>query len=39
MSRRQPGMFQPATLEQRGTAVPFTTPSLSLSRVRPDDPA
>lgn len=35
--RRQPSIFQPATLEQRGAAVPFTTPSLSLSRVRRDD--
>jgi hypothetical protein len=26
----------PASLEQRGTAVPFTTPALALARVRPD---
>jgi len=30
-------MVQPATLEQRGTYVPFTTPLLSLGRVRTDE--
>ena len=30
-------LFLPATFEERGTAAPFTTPSLVLSRVRPDE--
>jgi hypothetical protein len=30
-------LFLPSTFEERGTAAPFTTPSLALSRVRPDE--
>jgi len=30
-------LFLPSTFEERGTAAPFTTPSLVLSRVRPDE--
>ncbi len=30
-------IFRPSTFEERGTAAPFTTPILSLSRVRPDE--
>jgi hypothetical protein len=29
-------LLRPATFEERGAIVPFTTPMLSLSRVRPD---
>jgi hypothetical protein len=30
-------LFLPSTFEERGTAAPFTTPTLALSRVRPDE--
>ena len=30
-------LFLPSTFEERGAAAPFTTPSLALSRVRPDE--
>ncbi|HLZ65956.1 MAG TPA: hypothetical protein VKQ29_06975 [Aliidongia sp.] len=30
-------LFLPSTFEERGTVAPFTTPTLALSRVRPDE--
>ena len=30
-------IYVPSTFEERGVAVPFTTPALTMSRIRPDD--
>lgn len=37
MSRNPTSFFLPSTFEERGAVAPFTTPSLAMSRVRPDD--
>lgn len=35
-TKRSSSQFWPATYQERGTAVPFTTPSVAYSRVRKD---
>lgn len=37
MSKNPTSVFLPSTFEERGAVAPFTTPSLAMSRVRPDD--
>jgi len=37
MSKNPTSFFLPSTFEERGAVAPFTTPSLAMSRVRPDD--
>ncbi|MDB5362768.1 MAG: hypothetical protein JWO51_4065 [Rhodospirillales bacterium] len=37
MSKNPTSVFLPSTFEERGAIAPFTTPSLAMSRVRPDD--